>query len=314
LPENIFKESHVPKLIRRSLLPVNMSDMSIPEQVLRARSDVLILDLETVLQQRRSALSQSEMLAIIGTAGGSAAEVFIRVQHDTVDMDLEIAVWPGLTGIFLPGVESVEEIQEASKHLAELEHRRGIPEGSLKIDAEIGTAVGVCNSLDIARSSPRLVALSVGETSLYKDLQMDVEARLDEDPLRFIKGQIIVNARAAGIQAQGMSYPLSITLEEAGEPALKQAVRRARDSGFKGALCPHISWVKACNEGFRPSDEEMAYYRKAREAFADGLRRGLASVPLDGKMIDVPVDRRARAFLEWGDQCAKRDAEKARAS
>jgi citrate lyase subunit beta/citryl-CoA lyase len=132
--------------------------------------------------------------------------------------------------------------------------------------------------------------------------------------LRFIKGQIIVNARAAGIQAQGMSYPLSITLEEAEESVLKQAVRRARDAGFKGAICPHISWVKVCNVGFRPSEEEMAYYRRAREVFADGLRRGLASVPLDGKMIDVPVDRRAKAFLEWGDQCENRDAEKARVS
>lgn len=304
----------MPKLIRRSLLPVDMSDMSIPEQALRAKSDVLILNLETVPQQRRSALSQSEMLGVITLATSNGAEVFIQVQRDTVDMDLEIATWPGLRGIFLPGVEYAEEIQEVSKHLGDLEHRRGIREGSLRIDAEIGTAVGVRNSLDIARSSARLVALSVGETSLYQDLQLDIEAHFDKDPLRFIKGQIIVNARAAGVQAQGMSYPLSITLEEGGEPVLKQAVRRARDMGFKGAICPHISWVTICNEGFRPSEEEIAYYKKAREVFADGVRRGLASVPLDGKMIDVPVDRRAKAFLEWGEQCAKRDEEKARVS
>ena len=304
----------MPKLIRRSLLLVDISNMSIPEQVLRAGSDVLILNLETVPQQRRSALSQAEMLAAITAAARSAAEVFIRVQPDTVDMDLETAVWLGLKGIFLSRVECAEEIQKASRHLVDLERRRGILEGSIKIDAEIGTATGALNSLDIAQSSPRLVALSVGETSLYQDLQLDIEAHLDKDPLRFIKGQIIVNARAAGIQAQGMSYPLSITLEEAEESVLKQAVRRARDTGFKGAICPHISWVQICNEGFRPSEEEIAYYRKVRELFADGVRRGLASVPLDGKMVDVPVDRRAKAFLEWGEQCAKRDTEKAKVS
>jgi len=301
----------MPKFIRRSLLLVDLSNLSIPEQVLNAKSDVLILDLETVPQHRRSALSQAEMLTVITAAVRGGAEVFIRVQRDTVDMDLETAVWPGVNGIFLPGAEHAGEIQAVSRRLADLEHRRGIAEGSLKIDAEIGTAAGVCNALEIARSSPRMVALSVGETRLYRDLHMDVEAHLDQDPLRFTKGQIIVNARAADIQAQGMSYPLSITLEEAEESALKQAVRRARDTGFKGAICPHISWVKVCNEGFRPSDEEIAYYRKVREVFADGVRRGLASVPLDGKMVDVPVDRRARAFLEWGEQCAKRDREKA---
>lgn len=301
----------MPKLIRRSLLPVDISNMSVPEQALRARSDVLILNLEAVPRQRRSLLGRTEMLAVINTATGSTAEVFVRVGCETIDMDLEIAVWPGVTGIFLPGIEHAEEIKKTSEHLADLERRRGIREGTLEIDAEIGTAVGVSNSLDITRSSPRLATLTVGETSLYQDLRLDIEATLDKDPLRFIKGQIIVNARAAGIQAQGMSYPLSVTLEEAGGPALKRAVRRARDTGFKGAICPHISWVKVCNEGFRPSEEEMTYYRKAREAFADGLRRGLASVPLDGKMIDVPVDRRARAFLEWGRRCAERDEEKA---
>lgn len=304
----------MPKLIRRSLLLVDISKMSIPEPVLRANSDVLILDLETVPQQKRSSLPQSEMLSVLAAAGRNTAEVFIRVQPDTVAMDLGVAVWPGLNGIFLPRVEHAGEVQEVSKLLADLEHRRGIREGALKIDAEIGTAAGVWNALEIAQSSPRMVALSVGETSLYQDLQLDIEAHLDKDPLRFIKGQIIVHARAAGIQAQGISYPLSITLEDAEESVLKSAVRRARDTGFKGAVCPHISWVKVCNEGFRPSEEEIAYYRKVREVFADGVRRGLASVPLDGKMVDVPVDRRARSFLEWGEQCARRDKEKARAA
>ncbi len=300
----------MPRFIRRSLLLVDMSTMSIPEPILSAGCDGLILNLETAPRQWRSAPNKSEMSSITAAATKRAAEVFVRVQRDTVDMDLEAAVWPGLTGIFLPEVENAEQIQTVSKHLSGLEHRRGIPDGSLQIDAEIGTAAGVWNSLDIARSSPRLAALSVGETSLYQDLKLDIEAHLDKDPLRFIKGQIMVNARAAGIQAQGMSYPLSITLEEADEPRLRPAVRHARDMGFKGAICPHISWVKVCNEGFRPSDEEIAYYRKVRELFADGVRRGLASVPFDGKMIDVPVDRRAQAFLEWGELCTRRDAQK----
>ena len=90
-------------------------------------------------------------------------------------------------------------------------------------------------------------------------------------------------------------------------------MRRARDTGFKGAVCPHASWIKACNEGFRPSPEETAYYVKVREVFAEGLKRGMASVPIDGKMIDVPVDVRARLYLEWAGRAKARDEEKARA-
>ena len=52
---------------------------------------------------------------------------------------------------------------------------------------------------------------------------------------------------------------------------------------------------------------------KVREVFAEGLKRGMASVPIDGKMIDVPVDVRARLYLEWADRAQARDEEKARA-
>ena len=124
---------------------------------------------------------------------------------------------------------------------------------------------------------------------------------------------MITVATSVGGQAQGMSYPLSLTLADAVEAELKKAVRRARDTGFKGALCPHASWIKSCNEGFRPSAEETAYYVKVRALFAEGLRKGMASVPIDGKMIDVPVDVRARLYLEWAKRADQRDEEKARA-
>jgi hypothetical protein len=36
-------------------------------------------------------------------------------------------------------------------------------------------------------------------------------------------------------------------------------------------------------------------------------------VPIDGKMIDVPVDLRAKVYLEWADRAQARDEAKARA-
>ncbi|MFW6116925.1 MAG: aldolase/citrate lyase family protein, partial [bacterium] len=213
----------MPKFIRRSLLLVDMANMSLSEDVLGAKSDALILDWETMPLERQSTVAGSDMLSVLSAARKHAAEPFVRLRHDTVHKGLETAVWPGLVGVFLTNVEHAEEVEEASKHLAELERHRGIPMDSLQIIVEIGTAMGVWNSLDIARGSARLAGLSVGETSLCRDLHLDIEARLDRDPLRFIKAQIIVNARAAGIEAQGMSYPLSITLEQAANSALDRA-------------------------------------------------------------------------------------------
>ena len=142
---------------------------------------------------------------------------------------------------------------------------------------------------------------------------MHAEPVLEFEPLEYIKSQLITVATSVGGQAQGMSYPLESDAGEAGEEELRKAVRRARDTGFKGAVCPHASWIKVCNEGFRPSADEAAYYVRVSEVFAEGLKRGMASVPMDGKMIDVPVDLRAKLYLEWADRAQARDEEKARA-
>jgi citrate lyase beta subunit len=154
---------------------------------------------------------------------------------------------------------------------------------------------------------------TVNERELCANLGMSSAPVPEFEPLEYIKSQLITVATSVGGQAQGMSYPLSLTQENVGEDELKKAVRRARDTGFKGAVCPHASWIKICNEGFGPSSEEAADYVKIREVFAEGLKRGMASVPIDGKMIDVPVDVRARRYLEWADRARARDEEKARA-
>ncbi len=296
----------MPKYVRRSLLTVPLT-VPVPDWALTAETDVLVLDLTSAGTQTE--VSHPQVAQAISDASRTGAEVFVRINHESVWANLELAVWPGLTGV-ITAVDHPEEVNTINRQLLELEKQRAIPEDSLQIDAEICTATSVLNSLDIARSSPRLCALTVGETALYRDLHLDPLANLDKDPLRFIKGQIIVSARAAGLQAQGMSYPLSITMAAVDETELTKAVRRARDIGFKGAVCPRPSWVKICNDGFRPSQDELAYYRKASEVFEDGLRRGLASVPLEGRMIDVPVYRRAQVFLQWGEACDIRDREK----
>lgn len=301
----------MPKAIRRSLLTVPVSSTSLLEWAVAAGSDVVILDVGQTLSQSWYSFNETQLRAFVSQAGRGGAEIFVRINVKTMAADLEASIYPGLTGIVLPNIEQPEQVREISECLAILEHRRGIASGSLQIDVEIGTAMGVWNSLEIARADSRLSALTVGETSLYRSLCLDPEANLEQDPLEFIKFQIITNAVAAGIQAQGMSYPLSITMEDTDEARLVPAVRKARDMGFKGAVCPHPSWVGVCNRGFCPSEEELTYYRKVREVFAEGLRRGLASVPLDGRMVDVPVDLRARVFLEWGECCARRDAAKA---
>ena len=90
----------------------------------------------------------------------------------------------------------------------------------------------------------------------------------------------------------------------------KTLATKAKNLGMKGVLCPHPSWVAPVNKSFTPSAELVAYNKRVREAFAAGVAAGTAAVPLDGRMIDVPVDEWAIVVLATAEACAKRDAEK----
>lgn len=303
----------MPPYIRRSLICLSVDDPKLAEKAFESWADAIILDIVKSPMQDWQQVLKAKMPAAIAAAVHGGAEVFVHLNAGTAQAELEATVFTGLTGVVLVGVGDCAEILQVCERLEVLERERGLAIGSIEIDLEITTAQGVWNALEIARASPRVGTMTISEQALYQDLEIPFETTLEVEPIEFIKGQIITVATSVEGQAQGMSYPLCVSQNEPDEATLKKAVRKARDTGFKGAVCAHASWVKACNEGFRPSPDEIEYYKEVRQVFAEGLKRGLASVPLNGKMIDVPVDLRAEVYLEWAERVALRDQQKIQA-
>ena len=308
-----FGERPMPKHIRRSVLALPLDDPQLRAKALGAIADTIVIGFEKAPGRDWQRHLRTHMPAAIDAAARAGAEVFVRIAAPAAAAELDAAVFLGLTGVILTGVTGPADLVRADELLRALEERRGIDRGRLEIDVESDNAAGVWHSLEIARASDRFGAFILNEPALCRALGMQTEPELDFDPLEHVKSQLITVATSVGAQALGMSYPLGLTQAQPGADTLRAAVRRARDTGFKGALCPHASWIEACNAGFRPSAEEAAYYERVIAVFAEGLARGMASVPLDGKMIDVPVDLRAKVYLAWAQRAAARDAQKAAA-
>ena len=55
------------------------------------------------------------------------------------------------------------------------------------------------------------------------------------------------------------------------------------------------------NRVFRPSEEEVAYARRVVQAFEEALARGEGAVQVDGRAVDTPVAKRARALIELAE-------------
>jgi citrate lyase subunit beta / citryl-CoA lyase len=298
----------VQRFVRRSNLMVPITVQRFVENAWRYNADAITLDLEDGVPRTQKVAVRSCVKEATALASCGGAEVFVRVNKSYLDADLEAAVWPGLTGIMLPKVESAVEVAEVASRLEHLERQRGIEIGSLQMIILLESALGVWNIRDIVTASPRVTQVGLGESDLCRTL--GITATEEDDPFVYARGRVVIEGIAVGIQPIGMAFPLSLTPRLLPRDELLQLATMARNLGFKGSICPHPSWIEPVNAAFSPTPEQVAYYTRVREVFAEGVARGTAAVPLDGKMIDVPVDEWAKVVLELAALCQVRDAAK----
>ena len=274
--------------VRRSNLMVPLTGQRFVEKAWQQNADAVTLDLEDGVPCAQKSEVRARLQEAIALAGRGGAEVFVRVNKPFLQADLAAAAWPGLTGVMLPKVESGAEVIEAAALLTDLERQRGIAVGALELIVLLESALGVWNIRDIVSASPRVTQVGLGETDLCRNLA--IMATEEEDPFVYARGRVVIEGIAAGVQPIGMTFPLSLIPRLLPPEELLRMATMARNLGFKGAICPHPSWIEPVNRAFSPTAEQVAYYTKVREVFAEGVARGTAAVPLDGKMIDVPVD------------------------
>jgi citrate lyase subunit beta / citryl-CoA lyase len=291
-------------LVRRSVLLVPVRDRAAVSTAWRHSADAIALDL--------TGADRTQFPQAIGDARRGGAEVFVRIDKTVAYADIKASALPGLTGVMLPNPECASDINAVAEMLHKRERKAGIPTGSLEIFPLIGTPSGVWNIRQILNASPRIRGVALDEVALCRSL--GIHPSEDFDALTFSRGRVIVETLAAVRLPLGIGHPLGALPREMDDAELLQLADRARNTGFKGALCPFPSWVATCNRAFTPTDEQVAYYRDVRTAFARGVARGTAAVPFPGgRMIDVPVDERAKLVIDWWERCQRRDAEKAMA-
>jgi citrate lyase subunit beta/citryl-CoA lyase len=290
-------------LVRRSNLMLPITDVDGIGKAWRHNADAITLDLTGCGADARGRVRES----IVAAARG-AAEVFVRVNKDALRADLEAAIWPELRGIMLPRVESAAEITAAAEMVAALERARNIAHGSVQFIVMIESARGVWDIRPLVTASPRITQAALNEIALAADLGITPQPEID--PFDYARGRVVVEAIAAKVMPVGIAYPLGVQTRAASADEIHALAMKGKNLGMKGVLCPHAEWVAPVNAAFTPTPELVVYNQRVREAFAAGVAAGTAAVPLDGRMIDVPVDEWAIVVLATAEACAARDAEK----
>jgi len=288
-------------LVRRSNLLVSVADDAGVANAWRHNADAVTLDFA-------GAGDAARVRDAIASVARGAAEVFVKVSQATLRADLDAAVWPGLRGITLANIETAAQVGAAAEALSALESARGLAAGSVQIIVVLATARGVWDIRAIITASPRISQVVFDEQAMAASL--GIAPLPEHDPFVYARGRVVVEAIAAKVMPVGIAYPLSVQMHQGSAGEIHAMAVKGKNLGMKGVLCPHPDWVAPVNAAYTPTPELVTYNKRVREAFAAGVAAGTAAVPLDGRMIDVPVDEWAIVVLATADACAARDAEK----
>jgi citrate lyase subunit beta/citryl-CoA lyase len=295
-------------LVRRSNLLVPITDSERVKRAWQSDADAVTLDLEDGVVEPRKAEARGLVKEAIAMAARGGAEVFVRVNAPLLHADLDASVWPGLRGIVLPHVESAADVTEVANQMTALERRRGLGVGTLELIVLLESARAVWHIRSIVTASPRITQVGLDESDLAGDL--GITPVPEHDPYVYARGRLVVEATSARVQPIGITYPLGVNPRRLPPAEIHRMATDARNLGMKGVVCPDPSWVAPVNDAFTPSADLVAHNKRVREVFADALAAGTAAVPLNGRMIDVPVDEWAKVVLAMAEACDAREAQK----
>ena len=295
-------------LIRRSNLIIPANQLRMIRWGWKRNADAVTIDLQDGVPTNEVRLARKMLRNSVDQVGKGGAQVFVRVNANSVYADCAAAVSSNLTGIILPGVESADQVAEADAILSELERQRGVDPGATELAPAIETAAGVWHIRDIITASPRIRQAGIDEAALAASLGITQTA--EPDPFVYARGRLCIETIAAGIQPVAVTDPMGLGVDHLSHEAMVKIANNARNLGFKGMVCGHPRWVEAINEAFTPTATLVEYYTQVREVFAQALAAGTAAAPFAGRMIDVPVDEWAKDVLAMSAACATRDAEK----
>ncbi len=281
-------------IVLRSLLFVPGNTPRMLDRAMALRPDAFVPDMEDSVPWDEKANARNVTASYVPELAASGVPVIPRVNSlDTglLEEDLSAVVGPHVFGVSVGKMDNPEAVAEVVGILDRVEDAAGVERGTTRLLPWIESAEAIVKVYDICRSSERIVAVSLGAEDFTNDMEIK---RTDSDSeLAYARGAIAVAARAAGVLA--LDTPFFAFRDPV---ALKSNTEMSKAIGFKGRFAIHPAQLDIINSVYSPSEEEISQAQREIEAFEEAASMGRGSTSLDGKVIDVPVVKRAQALLE----------------
>ncbi|MBY8976268.1 CoA ester lyase [Rhodobacteraceae bacterium NNCM2] len=296
------------------------------EKMAASKADVINLDLEDAVAPPDKPQARMNIIEAINDVDWGTKTLSVRINgldteywyRDVVDL-LENA-GDRLDQIMIPKAGNAKDIYAVDALVTAIERAKGRTK-PIGFEVIIETAAGLAHVEEIAASSPRMQAMSLGAADYaasmgmattgiggtQADYYMIENTREDGGPRAIHWGDpwhmptvaIVAACRTHGLLP--VDGPFGDFSDDDGFVA---QARRAATCGMVGKWAIHPKQVTLANDVFTPSDEAVAQAKRIIEAMAAAEKEGAGAVTLDGKLIDLASIRQAEVIVRQAELAA----------
>jgi len=264
-------------------------------KALASDADAISFDLEDSVPEDAKARAREQVADFLRAPEAREALrqkiIIVRVNAGTsrhFEADLKAFTCPQVALLNLPKTQDATEIQAAAAVLESIERAAGLDE-PMRLLVNIETPRAVRLAWELARAHPRVAGLQLGLTDLFESLHIDRRDR------RSVHAALLA-VRLAGGESNCFTYDSAFP-DVADEEGFRREAELARRLGYIGKSCVHPRQVTIANEVFRIDELQLASARRIVAAAEEAAALGRGAFLLDGRMIDLPIIKRAEALL-----------------
>lgn len=255
--------------------------------------DSIMLDLEDSVTMAEKDAARLLVHNALKTIDYGNTEMVVRINPLNTaygKKDVEAVVKAGVHVIRMPKTETAEEVREVEREIERVEKEIGCL-GRTKIMAAIESTLGIVNAYEIALASERMMGIALGAEDYCANLKTQRSPEGTE--LLFARQQIVVAARAAGIDALDTVYSNLNDME-----TFRKEVELIKQLGFDGKSIINPRQIEIVNEVFAPTEKAIEKAKTIIAAIKEAEKRGSGVIAVNGKMVDRPVVIRAQRTID----------------
>ncbi|EMB24833.1 CoA ester lyase [Treponema denticola] len=283
---------------RRSMLfmPGNNPGMLVSADILGA--DSIIYDLEDAVALDEKDSARTLVRNALSFLKFTHSEITVRINpidspYWEKDLEAIIPVLPD--GIVIPKA-SVDAVHSVEQKINEIKKAHNITK-NFSFLMLVESARGIMDVNSIAKASSLIQGLLLGGEDYSVDMGIQ-RTRLSKE-LEYARFSLTTAAHAYGLDS--LDTPFTDVEDFEG---LRLDTAFSKSIGFSGRLVINPRQVEEIHKIFSPSSAEIERAEAILQAAEEAKQKGLGVFSFKGKMVDLPVIKRAQALYDsaknWG--------------